>query len=94
MKLNGKLVFWSSERNFGFVGVRTGTLIEKYFLHGSKIDLCVPEEPFETCVVKFDILPSLHPGRYPSAVHAEIYLPQPTGGRATLAGESEAEVSQ
>jgi cold shock CspA family protein len=33
----GTIIFWNAQKGFGFISVRTGNLIEKFFIHSSRI---------------------------------------------------------
>lgn len=83
--LTGKLIWWSSTRNFGFIEVPVreggGTRIDRYFLHRTNIDYRTVEEPRIGNVVRFDVDPLIDGDRrpakkFPLATNARVFETQ------------------
>jgi cold shock CspA family protein len=80
--LTGKLVWWSGTRNFGFIEVPvregSGTRIDRYFLHRTRIEYRTVEEPRVGNFIRFGVDPQIDgdgrpAGRFPLAVNARVF---------------------
>lgn len=69
-ELTGKLSVWIAHRNFGFITRQNGNVVERYFLHRTRIIAGV-EHVHVGAFVHFNVS-SVQEGENPCAIDAEI----------------------
>jgi|HubBroStandDraft_6_1064221.scaffolds.fasta_scaffold2637394_2 cold shock CspA family protein len=67
-ELEGKLSVWVGHRNFGFITRTTGNVVDRYFLHKTRIESGVPQVGAK---VHFNVSP-IKEGENPCAIEAVI----------------------
>lgn len=81
MQKHGTVIYWDARKGFGFVATRTDNLLEKFFLHVSRISLSELDsaEIQPGHFVRFDVstVPPKKDGYLRFAVNAEVYKKDP-----------------
>lgn len=76
----GVICYWNNPRSFGFIEThdKTTGLIERFFLHRTKVVRLFADEIVKGCRVRFNISPDFKPSRSKDLLHAcdvDIFWP-------------------